>query len=262
MIKPTIKSVAKLLGYEIHKIPPLGRGFFRDSPRDPFLHQLMFLKGHHVSTILDVGSNIGNTVATYRSLFPQAMIYSFEPFSETFEIINQRFEQDRLVKPVQMAIADKPGTRKFYVRGRNDSNSLLPSAKYGQRYEHIEGATINKIIDVPVTTIDEFCSDESISEIQILKIDIEGSELMALRGATEKLSGHLIGLIYSEATFIPHNQDEPLFYEVCEFLLSYDYTLYDIYHTIRARNGQLRRADVIFVSPQIRRVIDSIDPMP
>lgn len=262
MLKPFIKSIVKLLGYEIHKISSNEKVFFRDQPRDPFLHQQMFLRGKEVTTIFDIGSNIGNTVATYRSMFPQATIHSFEPFPESFERIYKRFETDRSVKPMQMGIADKSETRKFYVRERNSANSLLPSAKDGQRYGNKEAATITGFIDVPVTTVDEFCLQESISEIQILKMDMEGSELMALQGATEKLSRHLIELIYTEVTFIPHNQDEPLFYHVCEFLSFYEYTLYGIYHTIHARNGQLRRADVIFVSPQIRKVIDSIDPMP
>ena len=86
---------------------------------------------------------------------------------------------------------------------------------------------------------------------------------MALRGATEKLNQGLIALIYTEVTFVPYYEGGAMFYEICNFLSGYEYTLFDIYNTAHARNGQLRFADAIFVSPQIRRdVIDSSDPEP
>ena len=262
MLKSSLKSIIESIG--IYKTSSSDAAYFRERPRDPFLHQQYLINSHYkkVTTIFDIGSFIGNTVDKYRSLFPEATIYSFEPFPESYKKLGERFEADNLVKRFNAAVADKAGTRQFFVRGRNDANSLLPSVTAGQRYDHTEAATINTVIDVPVTTIDDVCRKESLPEIQVLKMDMEGGELMALRGAMDMLSQHLIGLIYTEVTFVPHNQDEPLFHEIVEFLSSYGYTLFDIYSIIRARNGQVRRADTIFVSPQLREVVDALDPMP
>jgi len=85
-----------------------------------------------------------------------------------------------------------------------------------------------------------------------LKLDIEGSELTALRGASEKLAHHSIELIYTEIMFVPHYEGGPMFYELCSFLSNFNYTLFNVYNLKRAVNRQLRWGNAIFVSPDIR----------
>lgn len=250
--KSLAKSLIRHLGYEVHKV----------HYKDAFYDQKMLLRGDKVLTTFDVGANIGQTTAKYKTLFPESTIYSFEPLPESFERLCNKFERDNLVRPVQMAVADKTGIGEFYVRQWSGTSSLLPLPKSGRRYYPKKVETIIDKIEVPVTTIDDFCREESISEIHILKMDIEGGELVALQGATEKLKQHSIALIYIEVIFVPLFEG-PMFYEISNFLSNYGYTLFDIYNDSHARNGQLRSADAIFISPQIRRdVIDSFDPEP
>jgi FkbM family methyltransferase len=163
----------------------------------------MLLCRNKVSTIFDVGAHTGETVAKYKPLFPRSTIYSFEPFPESFEKLRKRFVSDSSVKPIPIAISDKAGIREFYVNQLSEANSLLPRPTSGRRYYPMNAQTITKI-EVPVTTIDGFCKEQSISEIHILKMDIQGGELMALQGATEYLSRGLIALIYTELLFVPH----------------------------------------------------------
>lgn len=52
--------------------------------------------GHrNVHTIFDVGANRGQTYRTFRRDFPQAEIYSFEPVTESFEILSSSLRGDR-----------------------------------------------------------------------------------------------------------------------------------------------------------------------
>ena len=52
--------------------------------------------------------------------------------------------------------------------------------------------------------------------------------------------------------FVSHYENNPLFYKIWDFLESYQYTLFDIYNLCRAKNGQLRFGDALFVHPQVR----------
>lgn len=248
--KSLVRSLARRFGYDVIRY------------KDAFHDQQTLSCSNKVLTIFDVGANVGQTTAKYKTLFPNSTIYSFEPFPESFGEFRRRFGMDSLVKPIQMAVADRTGTEELYVRRWSVTNSLSPLPKSGRRYYPKKVETITDKIEVPVITIDDFCREESISEIHILKMDVEGGELKALQGVTEKLKQHSIALIYIEVSFVPLFEGL-MFYEISNFLSNYGYTLFDIYNNSHARNGQLRSADAIFVSPQIRRdVIDSFDPEP
>lgn len=215
--------------------------------RDAFHDQQMLLSGTQVQTIFDIGANIGQTTAKYSSLFPESTIYSFEPLPESFQKLHRRFKGNNLVKPIQLAVSDKVGKRKFYVNQDSGTDSLLPTVDEVGYW--VAPNIIKNIatIEVPVTTIDDFCRQVSINEIQILKMDIQGGELMALEGATEKLSQGFISLIYTEILFVPIYEGEALFYEICNFLSGYGYTLFNMYNFYYAKNGQVKWGDAIFI---------------
>ena len=85
--------------------------------------------------------------------------------------------------------------------------------------------------------------------------------MLALKGASDLLSKSRIGLIYTEVMFVPHYEGGPLFYELCEFLARYNYSLYDLFLVKHGTNGQLCYGDAIFISYEMRtRVVDSFDP--
>jgi len=243
-----MKSLMTKLGYG---------SYLRTLSKNAFSDQQMLLSGIKVQAIFDIGAHVGQTVAKYSTLFPESTIYCFEPFPESFEELRRRFKGNSLVKPIQFAVSNKVvPTHKFYVNQCSDTNSLLPTVDDVEYWSNILNVTT---IEVPVTTIDAFCKQESINEIQILKMDIQGGELMALKGATEKLNQEAISLIYTEAEFVPLYKDQARFYEICDLLSGYRYTLFDIYDVHYTRNGQLVWCNAIFLSARMRaRMIKKI----
>jgi FkbM family methyltransferase len=219
--------------------------------RDAFNDQRMLLAGTRVKTIFDIGANIGKVTARYSRLFPEAKIYSFEPFPESFQKLRRRFKGNSLVKPIQLAVSNKAGKKKFYVNQNSATSSLLPITDSAEYW--VEPKAIKNIatIEVAVTTIDDFCQQKSIDEIQILKMDIQGGELMALEGAVKKLRQGSILLIYTEILFVPIYEGEAFFYEICHFLSGYGYTLFNMYNLYQARSGQIKWGDAIFISPRL-----------
>ena len=100
--------------------------------------------------------------------------------------------------------------------------------------------------NVTTETIDEFCNDHKIECIDILKMDIQGAELLALKGATKLLADKKIRLIYTEAYFRRQYNNQPLFHEISAFLAQYGYYLQDIYSPIYG-NGKIAWCDAIFL---------------
>lgn len=236
-------SLTRNLGYLCHELRRITTGAFID--------QQMLLSGTRAQTIFDVGANIGKSTAKYSSLFPESTIYSFEPFPESFQKLRRRFEGNSFVKPIQLAVSNKVGKKKFYIYQDSTTNSLLPTVDGAGHWVEPDAVRNIATIEAPVTTIDNFCKREAIDEIHILKMDIQGGELMALEGATEKLSQGSILLIYTELLFVPIYEGETSFYEICDLLSGYGYTLFNMYNFYHTRNGQIKWCDVIFVNPRL-----------
>ena len=105
--------------------------------------------------------------------------------------------------------------------------------------------TIGQTI-VNTETIDSFCSIHKIDKIDILKMDIQGAELLALKGAIKLLEEKKIGLIYTETYFRRQYNNQPLFHEISKFLADYGYYIQDIYSPIYGK-GSIAWCDAIFL---------------
>jgi FkbM family methyltransferase len=233
-------------------------------PSDPFDAQQQMLNELRQPriTIFDVGANHGQTAQVYRAKFLNADIYCFEPFPDSVAALQCTFSDDQRVHIIPKAVSQKTGRSTFYVNGYDATNSLLPRPSAGRRY-YPRHAGPKETIEVEVITLDEFVAGTDVSAIDILKLDIQGGELMALRGAMRLLEAGNVSLIYTEVMFIPHYDGEPLFYEIWSFLEQFGYSLFDIYNSETATNGQLRFGDALFVNRVVRdKVIDGCSDEP
>ena len=128
---------------------------------------------------LDVGANVG----AYSTLLGQwvgaaGAVFAFEPAPDTFQGLQAHVRLNRLtsvVKPVRAAVGEGVSNGRFLVAGSVGEGRLAST-----------GDRDTPGISVPVTTIDEFCAREGIAP-DFIKIDVEGSELAALRGARETI---------------------------------------------------------------------------
>lgn len=252
-MKAAIKSALRRLGYDLVPAHEYERDAFRDQRA---------LVGDAGAPVLDVGACVGDTVALYRRMLPKARVYAFEPFPESFAKLAQRFGDDGSVVLVPTALSDQPGQAEFFTSEHRGANSLLPRP-VGKRRYYGARAELTGRMEVPLTTLDAFAAEAGISQVSILKLDIQGAELRALRGAAGLLAAQAIDVIYTEVEFVPFYEGGALFFELCSFLAGHGYGLYGLYHLFQARNGQLRYGDAVFVSDTVRRrALDSQPPEP
>jgi FkbM family methyltransferase len=261
-LKKTVKAILNGLGYEVKKTQPgvIGHSF----PSDPFEVQRQIIKELRKPsvTILDVGAFKGITVEAYRAKFPNAEIYCFEPFPDSVAVLRKKFANDDKVHIVPKAVAEESGRRAFYANEFDATNSLLPRPAFDRRY-YPQKAGPKDVMEVEVTALDGFATVNGVSEIDILKLDIQGGELMGLHGAKALLQTGCISLIYTEIAFIPHYEGAPLFHEIWSFLVDFGYSLFDIFDIHRATNGQIRYGNALFVGESVRsNVIDKYPAEP
>ncbi|MGC4021814.1 MAG: FkbM family methyltransferase [Cyclobacteriaceae bacterium] len=250
MSKSVVNKYLKKLGIEIHTtgyvqslngaIQSLKK---KSLPDDPFQIQKDLI-GKKEPIIFDVGANRGDVTKKYIQHFPQGTYYCFEPFPATFEILKGQFDSQANVHCLNVAVSDKIEKKQFFVNKNVDTNSLLKPQKAGMPSD---AKVKNEYsIDVNTTTIDSFCEEQKIDYIDILKMDIQGGELGALKGAIKMLSRKRISCIYSEVYFVEQYENHPLFHDISKYLFETGYALQDIYFPIYA-NGNLVWADAIFL---------------
>lgn len=227
------------------KAPQMGNAF--DAQRS-------FFDNDGNMVIFDVGAYIGEVTKIYIGLFPCAKIFCFEPFDDSFQKL-ERLSNNKLVHPYQMAVSDHIGKIKLYVNEDLTCNSFFPRPKGGPTYYPRKAEHIDQI-EVDTITIDTFCERKKIEQIDILKLDVEGAEMRVLKGACDKLSKHAISLIYTEVMFTAHYEGGCMFHELTGFLEQYGYTLFNLYNLKRAKNGQIRWGNAIFLSPRSRAKVN------
>jgi FkbM family methyltransferase len=222
-----------------------------------YFAQQRLLAGRPVQVIVDGGANAGNTVAVYTELFPEAQLYAFEAYQATFgELANRWAGHDR-VNTFPLALGAMHERRELYLNEYDDTNSLLPRPSDARRYYAADNMPVGTT-RVDVISLDEFAERYGITRINILKLDIQGGERDALLGAGSLLQEGRIDLIFSEVFFVPHYEQAALFHELTAQLDAFGYSVYTLSHLVFGHNGQLRFADALYVSPDIRRtVIDS-----
>jgi FkbM family methyltransferase len=162
--RPISSGPINLLGY---KISFLGEHQFRHLFDEIFVQGSYFFKCDTTSPLIfDCGSNIGMSVLFFKKLYPNSRIVAFEPDPTTFETLRKNVDQNGLVgvELHQVAVTDRIGTIELFRDVLPESSSLLMSTV---RERHSGPSVV-----VPARRLSDFIS----SEIDLLKIDVEGAE--------------------------------------------------------------------------------------
>ena len=224
--------------------PPLGaeiRGFLAKS----FIQDLMEIVPD-AKIIFDVGAYKGGVTATFLNAFPQAKIYSFEPNPVFYAEILANSGNIHRLKAENLAIADQVGRASFHEYSQSQTSSLLEMDPGYLKYLS-EGFRNCGTIDVATITIDKYCEVEGIPAIDLLKLDIQGNELRAFRGAANLLEKKAVRAIYCEVIFTPTYVGQGEFHEIQAFLQGLGYNLFDFYNFSYGQDGKLLFGDAIFL---------------
>ncbi len=236
LLKSIINQTIQPLGYQFQKI---------DKLRDPFLVQAHLVKTER-PVIFDIGANVGDVSAIYKNLFPSCTIHAFEPFPETFDKLKQRFGGDSSLKLNQVAVSEQEGVVALNANVFSATNSILSTDPAGAQYWGQGLLETVSTLEVKTTTIDAYCAGHGVKNIDILKLDIQGAELQALRGAKSMLETGRVGLIYLEVILAPSYVGQPHFEDYLRFFREAGYVMLDLFHPTR-KDLRLLQSDVIFV---------------
>lgn len=130
--------------------------------------------------VVDAGGHIG-VFALWAAgrVGRSGRVLVFEPAPENLVLLRRNVDDNGLsqVAVFDCALSDREGRAELYLapgRGNPAANTLIASPD-------------RKAVEVSLRTLDSIASEEKLSRIDLLKIDVEGAELRLLQGAPEAL---------------------------------------------------------------------------
>lgn len=169
-------SFRKLFGLKKPKAP---------APAMPDIAELCRAHGVAVTGVVHVGANRGDEIAAYDSLGATRVLF-VEANPDLAAGLRARFADRPEVVIGAFAASDRAGSVAFHLTSFDQSSSLLKLKRHAEIYPEI---VPTRTIDVPAKRLDDALVELGLAEapFDFLALDIQGAELMALRGCPDLL---------------------------------------------------------------------------
>lgn len=129
---------------------------------------------------LDLGANVGYFSLLVANNFPSVKVISFEPVKALFQFMKENISLNNLknISAINTAVGEKNEEKELFVSSPNNAgmSSFHQPENYSGKKERVK-----------VVAIDDWFKTSGLPKIDLIKIDIEGSELAALKGMKEVL---------------------------------------------------------------------------
>lgn len=239
-MKIVLKKLINIFGYKIAKLSkyPLQNDDAYIAIKNNFEEKN--------AVIFDIGVNQGQTSKKMKSVFPQCFVYGFEPSKLCFNYLMENVKIEKVF---------------FYNKAVGSSNSFLEFNEYS--WSAISSLlkradTSSKILEtykVEVITIDDFCENNKITHINLLKTDTEGYELEVLKGATDMMNENRIQFVLVETFFNENFIGQASFKDIYNYLLLNNFSLTRFYDFEITSEGLANRSDALFFNKKFKNIV-------
>jgi len=162
--------------------------FMRGHERDRAFQRSIGLS-NGAGIVLDIGAHAGIWSLLVAEQNQSADIRAFEPSPAAVEQLRRHLHMNGLDRIVvhPVGVGDRPGTRAFFQAPRSNSGA----SSFFNRQGSAE-------IAVPVVTVDAYLAREGLSHVDVIKVDVEGAEMLVFEGASRLLASDGAPMLFFE----------------------------------------------------------------
>jgi FkbM family methyltransferase len=235
-MKEIVRRLFRLAGLRVTRWRPVSRYQAMEETL-----QLLRSLGYKPKLVIDAGAGVGDWTRLCRTVFPVAEYHLIEPQAECVADLHRISSELRAARIHSVALAE-PGVKRVRMAGGGRDGKCTGN--------HVVApdATDVDATDVDAATLDELLSDRVRRDDRaLLKLDLEGQEINALRGASRLLEA--VEVVIAEVQFFEIGRNGlPTFSDVLLFLRQKGFEVYDFAClSQRPRDMRLRMGDVAFV---------------
>ena len=200
------------------------------------------LKSMPFRTVVDIGANRGQFALAARHCLPAAGIISFEPLADAACRYRSLLGRDPGVTLYQAAVGASSSEEVMHVSKMDHSSSLLPITLTQLTVFPGTGEAGTEM--VKVVPLGEYVSPAELESPALMKLDVQGYEIEALRGCEELLDRFACILV--EGSFMELYEGQPLADELIEWLRARGIRLAGVHNVVYDRAGRTIQADFLF----------------
>ena len=225
---------------------------------EPFLSAISgYLHASDVRIAFDVGSRDALQALELAAAFPQSRIHAFECNPQTIPLCLENATREPRISIVPRAVHEDNGSCTFYPidpsrtrttwQDGNPGASSLFLASGAYPIEHY----VQNRVEVPAVRLDTYCDQMKIDAVDLIWMDLQGAELMALRSLGTRISR--LDFLWTEVTHCEMYTGQCLFNEIHGFLVGKDFVL------IREPEMGGWQGDAVYISKR-RALLDVVIP--
>jgi FkbM family methyltransferase len=141
---------------------------------------------------VDAGANVGYmAMQVAERVGPRGAVWCFEPNPRLVGMIEQSIAANQFigrVHPTQVALVDRDGPDRPFHLSADPANSGLSSLAPDEAHRVAGRMDELPPVNVPVTTFDTFARQREFARLDVIKIDVEGAELLVLEGMRQSIT--------------------------------------------------------------------------
>ena len=200
------------------------------------IFKILKRKKFYPNNIFDIGCGHGEWFIKINKIFPKSKYFLFDANYENKDLLKKLSKKYNINYKICL-ISNKIKKIKFYRMGYGSSvyNEL---SKFERKKDILRSTTLKIIL-----------SEKKISsKNNLLKLDVQGSELDILKGLGNKID--IFEAIILETSVRRYNQSSPLFIKIINFMYKKNFIFYDLCDLKRldGTNSTLIQFDALFIN--------------
>jgi FkbM family methyltransferase len=224
----------------------------------------------HPLVLVDVGAR-GGVRANWLPARPHLRVIGFEPEEREFKQLALKAEAEGgTIRFFNTALHNRRGPLQLFIaKDRGLTSMFEPDRGFLDTFPDARRFETVDVVEIEADTLDNVLQAASITDVDFVKVDTQGSELFVLEGGRRTLE-HVVGAEV-EVEFAPIYKGQPLFADVDRYMRDAGFALFDLRpcywkrtagRSVGGPRGQIIWADALYLRtlPSLRALIASLLP--
>ena len=145
--------------------------------------------------IIEAGAHLGYDTLGLSKIWPNSMIYAFEPIPYLYNDLAKRLNGKKNVRLFNLALGEKNASVEMYISSgeSSGSSSILKPSKHLEMFPDVVFES-RKLVQMK--TLNQWAKEENVPRIDLMWLDMQGYEVNALKGAGDFIKS--VSIIYTE----------------------------------------------------------------